>query len=58
MTTCRFYSLEFRVITWLVVLREVYCHSSVVFGANGSAVADINDVDVVIHSHDEVSATS
>ena len=54
MTSGSFYSFKFCIIAWLVVLREIYRHCSVVLWADCPGIAHINDVNIVVHSHDKV----
>ena len=57
-TSSRLYTLELWKFTRLVVLREINSDSSVVLWANSSTITDINDVNVVVHSHNKVGATA
>ena len=45
-------------ITRFVVLRKVDSHSTVIFRADSPAITNIYDVNIVVHCHDEVSATA
>ena len=44
--------------TWLVVLTEVNRNGTKVLGTNGSAVTNIDDVKVIVESHDNVGTTT
>ena len=57
-TSSSFYSFELWMITRLVVLREINSDSSVVLWANSSTIANINDINVVVHGHNKVRATT
>lgn len=53
-----FYPSKLRFFPWLVVKTEINSDCSLVFRTNGSAISDINNVNVIIESHDHICTTS
>lgn len=57
-TSCCFYPSEFWYLTRLVVLTQVNCNSSKVFGSNRSAITNIYYVYIIIESHYNICAAA
>ena len=49
---------ELRELSWLVVFTQIEGHGPVVLGSDSSAIADVDNVKVIIESHHKVAAAS
>jgi len=53
-----FDAVELRSFARLVILREVESDGSIVLRSDGPRVTDVNNVDIIVESHDDISAAA
>ena len=58
MATSCFDTPKLRNFTWLMILAQIYGDSAIILGADGSAISRVNNVDIVVKSHDEIGTAS
>ena len=58
MSTSSFNTSELRNFTWLMILTQIYGYSTIILGADGSAISRVNNVNIVVESHDKIGTAS
>ena len=58
MSTSSFNTSELRNFTWLMILTQIYGYSTIILGADGSAISRVNNVNIVVESHDQIGTAS